>query len=51
MVESTAGDGLLHGFGILELCTSVFVPETESSVRTNCRQSSMYRVELDVIHL
>lgn len=48
-IEATFRDRLLHGFGRFQLGASVFVPETECAVRSDCGQGAMHGMEGDVV--
>lgn len=49
-VEAAFGDRLLHGLRRFELGARVFVPETESAIRADGRQSPVHRMECNIVH-
>ena len=50
-IESTGRDWLFYGFRCLQFCPSIFIPETESAITSNCSQRPVGRVERYGIHL
>ena len=51
VVEGTGGDWLVHGFRGLELCTSIFIPETELTITSHCRQCAVHWMKCNTVDL
>lgn len=49
-VETAFCDGLLHGLRRFEFRACIFVPEAECTIRANCCQCTMHRMEGDIVN-